>query len=115
MSGQVLDLTLFWSPQGRPTRDYTVFIHLLDHEGEIQSQVDSPPASGDYPTSVWDAGEFIGDSHTVSLPANLPANEYTVAVGLYDPFTGHRLPILDENGQVTGDHLTISVLVVEPE
>ena len=27
--GQSLELTLFWSPRGRPVRDYTVFVHLL--------------------------------------------------------------------------------------
>ena len=111
--GQTLDLTLFWSPQGRPTRDYTVFIHLLDHAGQIQGQADSPPASGVYPTSVWDAGEFIADSHSISLPPNLPAGEYTVAMGLYDPQTGQRLPITDENDQTSGDHVTISGLAVE--
>ena len=113
--GQALDLTLFWSPQGHPTRDYTVFIHLLDHSGQIQGQVDSPPASGTYPTSVWDAGEFIADSHTISLEPDLPAGEYTVAIGLYDPHTGQRLPIVDENDQVSGDHVIISELEVKGE
>ena len=113
--GQTLDLTLFWSPQGRPTRDYTVFIHLLDDAGQIQGQADSPPASGAYPTSVWDAGEFIADSHAITLPPDLPAGEYSMAIGLYDPLTGQRLPILDESDQVTGDHLTVPGLVVEPE
>ncbi len=113
--GQTLNLTLYWTPRGRPTKDYTVFVHLLDSHGQLQGQADSPPTSGKYPTSVWDAGEYIADLHSLSIPPNLPAGEYQVAIGLYDPLTGQRLPILDETGQVTGDHLTISSLVVETE
>ena len=113
--GQSLDLTLFWSPRGRPTQDYTVFLHLLDSLGQLRGQADSPPDSGRYPTSVWDADEFIADLHTLSIAPDLPAGEYTVAIGLYDPQTGQRLPIIDQNGKVTGDLVIISGLVVGGE
>lgn len=115
LPGESLDLTLFWSPRGRPKRDYTVFIHLLDPEGQLQGQTDSAPTSGKYPASVWDAGEFIADAHTIALPAELPAGEYSFAIGLYDPLTGQRLPILDETGQPSGDHVTIPGLIVESD
>ena len=110
--GQSLDITLVWSPAGRPLHDYTVFVHLLDSEGQLRGQVDSPPASGQYPTSVWDAGEFINDLHTLPLAPDLPAGEYRLAIGLYDPDTGRRLQTLDTSGNTTGDFVTISGLVV---
>ena len=69
LPGESLDLTLFWAPRGRPMRDYTVFVHLLDSSGQLRAQADSPAASGKYPTSVWDAGEVIADSHTLVLGA----------------------------------------------
>ncbi len=34
--GQSLDLILFWSPRGRPSNDYTVFVHLLDSQEQLQ-------------------------------------------------------------------------------
>ena len=111
--GQSVDLTLFWSPRGRPTQDYAVFVHLLDSEGQLRGQADSPPTSGRYPTSVWDAGESIADLHALSLAPDLPAGEYRLAIGLYDPQTGKRVHILHENGDRTGDFVTISGLVVE--
>ena len=111
--GESLDLTLFWSPRGRPIRDYTVFIHLLDSQGRIQGQADSPPRAGTYPTSVWDAGEVIADLHTISLRPNLPPGEYRLAIGLYDPETGQRLGKIEENGKAEGDHVTISGLAVD--
>ena len=94
-------------------RDYTVFIHLLDSEGHIQGQADSPPSAGTYPTSVWDAGEVIADLHTISLRPNLPPGEYRLAIGLYDPETGQRLGKIEENGKAEGDHVTISGLAVD--
>ena len=114
-SGQSLDLTLFWSPRGRPTQGYTVFVHLLDSQGQLRAQTDSPPTSGKYPTSVWDPGEVIADLHTLSLAPDLPAGEYRIAVGLYDPETGQRVQTIDESGTVTADLVMISGLVVEVE
>ena len=112
-SGESLDLTLYWSPRGRPTHDYTVFVHLLDSSGQLRGQADSPPMAGKYPTSVWDAGEVIADLHTLSLAPDLPAGEYKIAIGLYDPETGQRVPIVDEDGQVSGDHVIIYGLALE--
>ena len=105
-------MTLFWSPRGRPSRDYTVFVHLLDSQEQIRGQADSPPRAGRYPTSIWDAGEVIADLHTLSLGPDLPAGEYRLAIGLYDPETGERVGIVDGNGQITEDRLIISGLAV---
>ena len=113
--GGSLDLTLFWSPRGRPTQDYTVFVHLLDSDGQLRGQADSPPRFGKYPTSVWDAGELITDLHTLSLAPDLQAGGYRLAIGLYHQETGQRIPMIDEDGQISGDYVTISGLVVEDE
>ena len=113
--GKSLDLTLLWSPRGRPTHDYAVFVHLLDDQGQLRGQADSPPTSGRYPTSVWDAGEVIADVHTLLLAPDLSAGEYSIATGLYNPETGQRVPIVDKNGQLSEDHVIISGLVVEGE
>jgi hypothetical protein len=44
---------------------------------------------------LWDVGEIIVDEIVVSLPANLPAGEYRIIVGMYDFETGQRLNIPD--------------------
>ena len=110
-----LELTLFWSPRGRPAHDYTVFVHLLDSERQLRGQADSPPRSGKYPTSVWDAGEVIDDLHTLSLAPDLPAGQYKIVLGLYDPATGQRVQTVDENGKLLGDLVMISGLLQEGE
>ncbi len=113
--GKSLELILLWSPRGRPSRDYTIFVHLLDSAGQIRGQTDSPPASGRYPTSVWDAGEMIADSRNIPLAPDLPAGEYRMTIGLYDPETGQRIQTVDETGKMTGDSMTIFGLIVGNE
>ena len=111
--GESFDVTLLWSSRARPSRDYAVFVHLLDSQDQILGRADSPPRSGWYPTSVWDAGEVVVDSHTLSLRRNLPADQYRLAIGLYDLESGKRVGIVDENGQAGVDQVIISGLVVE--
>jgi hypothetical protein len=61
--------------------------------GETVAQQDQPPLDGAYPTSLWDPDEIIADTIEVPLPADLPAGEYDLVVGLYDFNTGVRLTV----------------------
>ncbi|UCG25536.1 MAG: DUF2142 domain-containing protein, partial [Chloroflexota bacterium] len=93
-----LTVGLYWQATAQPAGDYTVFVHLLDANGEQVAGGDGPPVSGDYPTSLWLDGDAIVDAHQLSLPADLPAGDYEIVVGLYDPLTTWRLPRLDGAG-----------------
>ena len=57
------------------------------------AQADSQPQSGSYPTSFWDVDELVADPHTLSIPAGVQPDTYTVRVGLYQLTTGERLPV----------------------
>jgi hypothetical protein len=89
---QDLNLTLYWQAETSPALDYTVFVHLRDQWNQIARQQDVPPANGRYPTSLWEAGEVIGNEVSLSL-AGLSPGEYKLVVGLYDLATGTRLPL----------------------
>ncbi len=82
-------LTLYWQAETAPRADYTVFVHLLDAAGQVVAQADAPPAAGRYPTSLWDSDELI--IHERTLPAG-PSGPHPLAIGLYRPDTGERLP-----------------------
>ena len=88
-----LRLKLYWQSLQPVTNDYTVFVHIRNQSGETVAQMDSPPAGGRYPTSIWSAGEIIGDEIFVPVPDSLPAGEYTIVVGLYNFDTGTRLNV----------------------
>ena len=96
--GEVITLTLHWEARGVPSADYQVFVHLVGAGPEPVAQGDGPPLMGDYPTRVWSPGESIVDPHVVALPADLPAGQYRLLVGMYDLETLVRLPRLDGTG-----------------
>jgi hypothetical protein len=94
---QTAHLTLFWQAETQPTADYTVFIHLTDAAGQLIAQFDGPPATGAYPTSLWDPGEIIIDER---LLTNIPLSFASLQVGLYHSHLGERLLISS-----TGDNV----------
>ncbi|MAT99316.1 MAG: hypothetical protein CL608_19430 [Anaerolineaceae bacterium] len=91
-SGQVpqLPISLLWRAEAEMPTSYRVFIHLVDGEGQIVAQADGEPANWTRPTTGWVPGEYILDSHTLTLPADLPPDT-SLRIGLYDPRTSRRL------------------------
>jgi hypothetical protein len=81
-------VALRWQALRKPTRDYTVFVHVLDGQGQLVAQQDSPPHGGSYPTSLWDAGEVVEDVHDLSLAAGRQ-----LEIGLYTFPDLRRLPV----------------------
>lgn len=102
-SGTPLTLTLYWQAQAALSRDYTVFVHLVDGAGEMLSQDDGPPRGGWYPTSAWEAGDVIADVRRLDIP-EIPAGQTVhVNVGMYLPDDLTRLSVLDSAGQPLPD------------
>jgi hypothetical protein len=103
-----LDLALYWKRQAPVPGDYTVFVHVLDANGNIVAQRDQPPDNGGDPTSLWDDGEIVPDRYSFDLPAGL-AGAVRVETGLYIPSSGARLPVADGSGRAVGDHVTLEI------
>ncbi|MEL6151453.1 MAG: hypothetical protein AAFR56_17640, partial [Chloroflexota bacterium] len=91
-----VSIRLVWQAFERPQDDYTVFVHLVDAAGNIIGQRDVMPVDGTYPTSLWAAGEFVMDLHTLPLPQT----PYIVRTGLYSQSNGQRLQIDNATGHV---------------
>jgi hypothetical protein len=96
--GDSLELTLLWQAMATPSQDYTVFVHLIDSTGNQVAGADAPPVNGEYPTTFWLAGEQILDKHSLLLPDNLNTGKYSLAVGMYNPNTGARVPLVEGTG-----------------
>ena len=94
-AGESFTVTLHWEARRAPSRDYQVFVHAMGEAAEPVAQGDGPPLMGDYPTSMWEAGEIVVDPHRVSLPDHLPAGLYRILVGMYHLQTMERLPRAD--------------------
>ena len=101
--GSPVELTLHWQSLGSSPTSYTVFVHVLDSDGQLITQADLPPCDGRCPTYGWTTGEYLADRHAFTLPAGSPVGRYTIAVGLYDLASGERLPASDGQGHPLPD------------
>lgn len=97
--GPQASLVLYWRARQPVTKDYTIFVHLLDGAGAIVAQADSPPVAGRYPTTAWQPGEVVQDVHLLPLSGGGEPPGMRIAVGLYDPSTLERLAAHKEEGQ----------------
>lgn len=95
--GSELTVELQWRALIPPARDYTLFVHLVDDQGNTVAASDQPLTGGYYPSGLWDAGERVTHVHRMALPATLADGDFELRIGLYDPATGERLPIFDAN------------------
>ncbi len=92
--GQPWEVTLYWTGLQPMPMEYTVFVHLVDEEGEIVAQGDAPPMGGDYPTTLWPVGQAVRDPHRIEVPEEVSSGRYELRVGVYRLDTGERLPVV---------------------
>jgi hypothetical protein len=97
--GHPLTLTLYWAAFSQPSRDYTVFTHVVDSAGQVAVGWDNMPCLDGCPTTEWRIGRLVDDLHLIPLPADLPKGEYHIALGMYFLETGERLPVHGPGGQ----------------
>jgi len=71
-------------------QDYTVFVHVLDDQGESLWGDDHQPPE---PTTTWKSGQKVEYSRTVFVPNYPYIGPAHIRVGLYQPSTGQRLPL----------------------
>jgi hypothetical protein len=90
---------LYWQAQRPLNKNATVFVHLLDESGTLLGQHDAAPVQNSYPFSVWPSGLIIADEHI--LPD--PGTSFSLAVGLYNPDTLTRWPVINPDGTIDPD------------
>jgi hypothetical protein len=98
-----LTVTLYWRAERRMETAYKIFVHVFDPAtGAPVAQDDAMPRRWAYPTRLWSPGEVVTDAIPIPLEG-VPAGAYNVAVGVYDPATTVRLPVIDGAGQIQPD------------
>jgi hypothetical protein len=111
-AGGVLYLTLLWQARGEIDGPYKVFVHLVNGAGQLVAQRDGEPAGGLRPTNTWSPGDTITDRVGLYLPPGTPPGDYELLVGMYEPSTLERLPVLDAKGQEVGDSISLGTVHV---
>ena len=77
-------------PDAHFDKDYWVFVHVLDAEGEQMWTDDHLPPT---PTTSWRPGQTVEYTRTVFVPNYPYIGEATVRLGLYDQQSGARLAL----------------------
>jgi len=90
-----LTVHLIWKATAPPTRDYTVFVHLLGPDGTVVAQHDGPPDMGRWPTTWWAPGQVISDTQALGGGDDVVTSGAIIEVGLYNAGTGIRLQTYD--------------------
>lgn len=91
--GRQLPVQLAWRALDRMHTDYVAFVHLIDDQGQIVSQLDQPPGGVDHQTSMWAPGEMLSSQFNVPLPPDIDLRTHRLRIGLYEPVSGRQLPI----------------------
>lgn len=92
-SGGAIDVRLDWKMLSDTDGDKSVFVHLINAANELVAQQDGWP--GGAPASATLPGMLVTDTRTIQLPPDLPAGNYHMFVGVYDPATGVREQLPD--------------------
>ncbi len=110
--GSVRAIRLVWQAAPKAWADYTVFLHLVDANGERVAGWDAQPPVH---TSKWARGEVVVDEHRLVVGDDLPRGDYRLVVGLYRSDTGEALSPLNEADAPVGNGLILPrpMLVVE--
>jgi 4-amino-4-deoxy-L-arabinose transferase-like glycosyltransferase len=110
--GGALALALYWQSIAPMSRDWSVFVHLLDENDVVIAQRDVYPGQGLYPTRLWPVGETVASRYVLRLSETAYAPGVAkVEVGLYDYFGAgqERLP-----ASAGGDNVRFGEIAVAP-
>jgi hypothetical protein len=69
-------------------------------------QVDSQPGGGRRPTSLWHAGDVVGDLYDIPIKPDTPPGTYELQTGMYELATLQRLPVRVA-GRPDSDHIVL--------
>jgi hypothetical protein len=111
-----VQLGLYWRPQAsRFSKVYKVFVQLRNEQGQTVAQADhyifEGFITGWIMNQLGQEREWLRDTADLVLPQELPPGTYRLLVGLYDPDTLERVPIVADH---SGENAVILETVTVP-
>src|SRR5690606_9358229 len=116
-AGESVELTLYWRGLREIEQDYVVFAHVINPATlSIYAGSDAQPANWTAPTSTWQPGNIIEDTHTLTINPDTPPGIYELEIGLYiqTPDGFPRLRIVTPDGGMANDYTYLSRVRVLP-
>lgn len=106
-----LALTFVWQPLRTMDAPLVRSVQVLDAAGALVAQQDAVPCDAQCPAPSWLPDEYLLDTATLDMPADLPPGAYRVIVGWYSPETQQRLPAVDADGAPLADNMAVLPVV----
>jgi hypothetical protein len=108
--GQIVTITLRWQVITRPAQAWEVFVVVrnpqkvwfVDVRDRMHPRI---------PSTVFTPGDRFVSTHQVSIPAQLPTDEYIMQIGLVDTTTQQRAVKRNDAGKILGDSINVSFTV----
>lgn len=107
-AGELLAVRLDWEASAQPAAAYSLFLQLLDADGQVVAQRDLPLRADGLTSEGWQPGQQAATRAAIALPASLAPGVYRLIAGLYDPQSGARLPTAG------ADHLDLGAIQLQP-
>ena len=114
-----VELKVYWFTTAPIPYGYSSFVHISTGGPPLAQADKLNPA--DIPTKIWPSTGYLHDDYVIDLPADMPAGEYQLLIGLYtcetkpagDCGNGDRLNVTDANGQAVGDAVRLAMISVQ--
>lgn len=117
-AGSTVEVTLYWRALQPMKADYVVFTHIIDPvTTTIYAGSDAQPANWTRPTSTWQPGEIVADTHTLTLPSTAPPDIFELELGVYlaaEDGGFDRLRIVTSDGGMADDYIHLTRLRILP-
>jgi hypothetical protein len=111
--GESMTVDLTWRALGKIDAYYSVYVKLLDAEGNAVAGWDGQPRDGAAPTLLWVPGETVEDRVTLAIPVDAAPGDYLVEVGMYRAADLARCLTLNGDG-VPVERMVLGAVRVEP-
>lgn len=99
---QTLQVDLYWEAATAVNPSLVAFVQVVGPAG-VTAQIDLPPGGGLWGHDWWQTGLVVHETRQVTLPHPYDPTSQRIIMGVYDPASGKRLPIMDDTGHISGD------------
>ena len=114
ISGESLDLKLYWRAIDKLDKNYSTTIQLADRFGNRYGASDSQHPN-QTPTSRWSPDQYARDSHHLVSLIGTPPGDYRLLVGVHEK--GKPLSVIENNAPIGIEYEigTVSVTRAKPQ
>lgn len=110
-AGRTLSVTLAFQGLAPLDKPYKVFVHLIGGEDTIMAQDDRLPCNFSLNEDDLRPGNIVLETYNLSIPAETPPGEYRLELGMYEPDSNQRLPVVASELDHTANSVVLGITI----